>query len=72
MPTTIEILTLRYYLLKSEGNPSINAILLELGLSYLNSGRILDDTSTLGGTSILVVIRTKADIIKGKADDIIK
>ena len=72
IPTIVEILALRYYSPKGKGNPLVNAILVELGMLYLNSGCIIDDTHTLGSASTLVTIRSKAEAIKNEADDIIK
>jgi endonuclease III-like uncharacterized protein len=72
IPIAVEILALRYVSLKGKGNPSVNAILAELSISQLNTSRIIEDTSTLGGASTLTTIRTKADAAKSEADDIIK
>jgi hypothetical protein len=72
IPTIVEILALRYYLLKGEGNPLVNAILVELGLSYLSSSRLVDNIGVLGVASTLTTIRSKANAAKSKADNIIR
>jgi hypothetical protein len=48
MPTAIEILALRYVSPKGEGNPTINAMLAELGLAHYNNAKAVDVASGAG------------------------
>ncbi|SPQ20814.1 4284bf69-5a73-4fdb-8689-50774768d1c3 [Thermothielavioides terrestris] len=78
VPTPIEILAIRYVSPKGEGNPSINAMLAELGMAHFNNARMADAvsgiahaTSTTNGRSLKAM---EADVAanKGATKDLLK